>query len=304
MKRNILIGFFFILLTILIYYQIDYSTDYIPKKLNCKFKNNEIIEGKNHFSQSRVAVCGLLRDKGYLMRNIKENINRLISQFADYKIYIIENDSVDDTREKLLKWANEDNKIEILGCGLNASKCNLSLTKTTEHSIDYPRIKKMVDLRNVYMDKISNEDFDYVVMLDMDLVAYMYLDGLWNSASYFLKYPYIDSICANGVWANSFQYHDSFAHKEEGVNSELQKGVNDLWCQANLKYKCGDGLQRVTSCFSGFTIYRYNSIKNNRYSFQIDKYGDPLCEHVTFNRNLNYVYLNPQMYFIILQNDL
>ena len=48
-----------------------------------------------------------------LLRKQAETVGGL---FADYAILVVENDSQDGTRAKLLEWAKENRRVRVLGC--------------------------------------------------------------------------------------------------------------------------------------------------------------------------------------------
>ena len=52
---------------------------------------------------SSIIVCGIVRDAGKGLKNNIPVIDELCSYFKDYRIYVYENDSKDDTKELLMK---------------------------------------------------------------------------------------------------------------------------------------------------------------------------------------------------------
>lgn len=154
-----------------------------------------------------------------------------------------------------------------------------------------------------YINKISPEEYDFVIIIDFDLMTSLYIDGLLNSAYYFNKFPEIDMIGANGVNINhsiilqiilgKFEYYDSYAMIPiyKYIDSTI-KTSGDL----------NKDLIRMKSAFGGMVIYRFKNIHGNRYKYEEDKYEVAVCEHVVFNRSLNNIFINPRFILPVLKN--
>jgi hypothetical protein len=291
----------------------------VSQLLQCPNINQTKIEyGRKHFSQSRVIICGLLRDRQSHIKRLKEQLNIIAQLFADYAIIIVENDSIDDTRGELINWAKEDQHIHIIGCDNQTNSihpCNLSLAPTQIQFLpETKRIEKMVRLRNIYLDYIdkhfSLNQFDYVIIEDLDLTSYTYIDGLFSTAFYLNDDLTIDAICSNGMYYNrvfgnriSYEtYFDPYAHKDE-YNQGWSMAYNDIWSSFFRKYSCDNTLIHVQSCFSGRTIYRYKSIKGKQYRTYLDHNNQAVCEHVGLHETLNKMYLNSEMIFYVVENN-
>ena len=294
------------------------ENQHLPDLLSCsKVNETRINHGRKHFSESRVIICGLIRDRESHIKRLREQLLPLTKYFADYAIVIVENDSKDGTREELINWAKNDHHIHIIGCENQTNSihpCNLSLAATKAQFIpETKRIEKMVQLRNIYLNYIDNHkqlnQFDYVIVEDLDLTSYTYLNGLFSTGYYLNTNTTIDAICSNGIFYNqvlgnliSYEtYFDPYAHKDQ-ENQNWSMTYNDLWSSFFRKYPCDKDLINVQSCFSGRTIYRYRSIKGKRYRTYLDQNNQAVCEHVGFHQELNKMYLNSEMIFYIVEN--
>ena len=82
-------------------------------------EQSDIIDiGKNYIKNEKLIITGTIRDGyPYLEKTIKNLYKDIIPLFKDYVILIVENDSKDNTRQVLLKYANNDPKFKVLGCG-------------------------------------------------------------------------------------------------------------------------------------------------------------------------------------------
>lgn len=273
---------------------------------------SKVVEGFEFMKNKKVVICGLLRDVSRsknTVQSIKQRVEEVGSLFEEYKVVIVENDSSDNTREELINWADVNPNVFILGCGVNTrEKCKLNLPKTDSHNVDEKRMRKMVKLRNMYLDYIKQNfsGYDYVVMWDLDILGRVYLDGIANSFGYIRQDPTIQTMCANGVYRAPMGlsiYYDSFAHQEYNEPKDrtvIGRALNSVRSQLRgLKTKLGDPPRQVDSCFAGFAIYSLSSLisSNVEYSYVEDE-----CEHVTLHKGLTRVFTNPSMIFLVLVN--
>jgi hypothetical protein len=279
-----------------------------PDDFDCKFDPEKIKEGLDFFKTKRVIITGLLRDSDDNMPTIKMNVDKLAKLFDDYCVLVVENDSKDATRQSLLDWAKTNDKITVLGCGENADTCQLDLPRTIVHGNASSRIRKMVLLRNIYMDYIEQnpdkfDDFDFLVAIDMDILGTFYNDGMGSAAWYFMNDKTIQGLCANGVnfWNLAFtvvpRYHDPYAHVEDGNDTYKLPHVGPYWTVPT----CTENPWKVKSCFNGFTIYRLSSIAGKQYKLE-ESNGTAACEHVSFNKQLDNIFMAPYLLFAIIEN--
>jgi len=266
--------------------------------------SQKVQDGFQRMKHLRVNICGLLRDVGDRMDDIIKKVEGVGNLFDSYTVFIVENDSEDNTREKLLEWSEKNPHVVILGCGINKEKCNLNLQRTQGHSVTRNRIEKMTHLRNIYLEYSKQVPSDYTIVWDMDVLGALYHDGLANTLSYMESQPSIDAMCSFGMYR--FYplniYYDTYAHIEKGDTFHIdKKSLHDFQKGfLEVRYARGEEPREVVSCFSGFTVYRSKSIERVQY----ENPGDNLeCEHVGFNRKLNKVLLNPSMIHLIMRND-
>lgn len=279
-----------------------------PDDFGCKFDPEKVKAGLDFFKEKKLIITGLVRDSNGNMETIKSNVAKLANLFNDYCVLIVENDSKDQTRQSLLDWAKTNDKITILGCGENADTCQLDLPRTVIHGHDSSRIRKMVLLRNIYMDYIEKnpdrfDDFDFLVALDMDILGTFYDDGIASSAWYFMNDPKIQGLCANGInfWNLAVtivrRYHDPYAHLETGDQEYKLPSIGPYWTVPT----CSEDPWKVKSCFNGFTIYRLSSIVGKQYKLEGSN-DRAVCEHVSFNKQLDAMYMAPYLVFVVIEN--
>lgn len=285
-----------------------------PDEFYCPKREKESQQGLEFFKTKRLIIAGLVRDSDDNIDIMKQNVKKLEQYFLDICVLIIENDSKDRTRPMLLEWAKEDPRIHVLGCGLNADTCHLDLPTGIIKDHGSKRIRKMVLLRNIYMDYISEntntfKNYDFLIAIDFDIKGTFYSDGIGGAGWHFATKPQLQGLCANGVNIGNYglfikhNYHDPYAHKELKEGKGVLKRLTSHWgiSLPPDRTKCSDDIRQVRSCFNGFSIYRLSSIMGKHYEFK-EEDGEVLCEHVTFNTQLDQFYLDPHFIFVILAN--
>lgn len=267
--------------------------------------------GLAHLKTKSVVITTLLRDAAKNLPQIQRRAEKVGKIFKDYRIIVVENDSSDGTRIRLLEWRKRNPKIIILGCGVNSpEECHIpsASQKTDGHSVDRKRIGKMVGLRNVYLDYIKRNlpHFDYTVMWDMDIIGTVYLDGIINSIGHLETSKNTDGICAYGIyrWGPLTLYYDTYAHLDHGDNFHIDlKTIHDLKKGLAVRYPRGTPPKKVDSCFSGFTIYRTSSLLGKEVRYDMSGEENLECEHVRLHKHLKNMYMNPSMIHLVLMNE-
>jgi len=279
-----------------------------------QFTDEEIKKGRQEIQNSRVVFAGLIRDKEDRISYLQKRLEALSKPFRDYHILIVENDSKDKTRERLLEWHQKNPKVTILGCGENVPRCILGLESTKSRSHSSNRIKKMSQLRNIYVNYLRENfsDWDYLVVNDFDLLADL-SDMGWKSAfGHFKQDQSLSAISAYGFYDLFFKkiFYDDFAFVP--LNSPIEVD-NVKESPFRLKEKIEmelylletkKELVEVKSAFSGLTIYRISHIPANaRYDFCHSE-DKKACEHSYFNQYLNKIVIHPGLKYRIIKNNL
>jgi len=300
-----------IIVVLVIFYSptADYflGTETTPTTFNCKWNHTHLKDGKEHFKNSKVVIAGLLRQREDIIDFLKPRLSLLTKQFGEYKVLFVENDSTDNTRKELLKMAQLNNNVLVLGCEVNASQCKLNIPITDRDQLtdkDYMtrRIAKMVTLRNVYLKFVHEHlsDYDYLIVWDFDIYGSFYLDGIWSSGYFFHSEPSVDAMCANGRWrvvGSVFKYYDDYAHED---SADETSALPVLW--RSYSEGCGSKLYKVNSCFNGLSMYRISSLKNLEYSLGFHPNGEVICEHIPIHRKLPNMYLNPSLVYSVREH--
>lgn len=315
-KLNILLLAIAIILSILflyIYKSRNYKYQY-QYQYQYKYKINKdiIMIGKKHLSESSVVFCGLLKNCSKNIPHIKKSLYDILSKCRDYKVLIVENDSIDNTRARLLEWSREDSNVIVLGCGVNREECkiySIRVNNLKDHS--RKRMDKMVYLRNIYLEYIYSNfsKYDYTIVYDFDINGKLFMDGFYNCF-----YNLLNNTDINAISPNSFRYnyennkffkptiyHDPYAFiKDNPITEEDyiddEKKLIDVDIITNT-----EKLTRVKSAFAGITIYRTKSLYGKYYT-TFDIADKAICEHAGLNFQVSNIYIDPKFEYLILDN--
>lgn len=244
--------------------------------------------GRARMARMRVAFAGLARDLGSILPLTIRRLERLGALFADYRAIIYENDSVDDTRAILHRWAVSNKRVHV--------------TSEDRHDPRNPttrclrRIERMALYRQRCHEHILDRhgDFDATILIDLDIQGGFSLDGI---ADTFGRDDW-DFVGSNGLIfrreglrINALRQYDMWALRFDEAMTPLRTA------QAHRhRYRAGDPLVPVTSCFGGLGIYTMKAFRTGRY-------GATDCEHVVFHRSLmeaghGRLFLNPSQVVI------
>jgi hypothetical protein len=242
-----------------------------------------VASGLRRMRESRVVIAGVVRNAVEVLPRTIERIKRLSKLFADYRIVVYENDSVDGTSELLTAWTGGEPRVSV--------RCDARGAPVSPKTRSKLRGDRMADYRNCYHRLIASRfpDFDYVIVLDMDLRGGWSNDGIANT----FGCDDWDFVGSNGLilqrarWRfNTWLHFDAWAFRRFGSFDPIGcREVNDyIW-------RRGEPLQPVYSCFGGLGIYRMPAFLSGRYN------GDD-CEHVQLHRAMREAgfdrqYLNP-----------
>jgi len=293
------------------------STKYIQDDLLSYSKQVET--GKKQAKKSTIVIAGLLQNAAFHIPSLIQRCQTMVSDFRDYRIVIVENNSTDDSRKYLLEWAVRDPKVIIL-CNdpfiTQIAECDISSLfvksgNADEHSPFPSRIQRMSYLRNIYLEHIKHyySHFTYLCVMDMDLQGNLFLDGFYHSIYLLQENKKIDGITGNGMIlleSDNFYYYDSFAHIEDNEpimwENTSDKSQHDNYVHTHITHRYSSQMihDKVRSAFGGIAIYTLTSIKKhkNKYDFSSNYYS---CEHAFFHTNLN-IWVNPRFLFLITKN--
>lgn len=222
-----------------------------------------------------VAFCFIVKDGDkYLEKNLMK-----IIQFGDlyldnYRIYYVENDSVDKTNYILENFKKKYKNIYGKHLKLDGKHSTQLCNKFDERNCSN-RTRRLAFIRNQVLNQAKKwKECNYMIMLDFDFIDFD-MNELHNMFNIIKNSKNINGIFGMSISHNSCLY-DVSAIKPSHKLIEIY-----------LKKK----LVKVDSAFSGFGIYKMNHIIDNNLKYN-EKTND--IEHTDFNKQIKnlYVYTN------------
>lgn len=231
----------------------------------------------------RVAITGLARDLGPVLPITIRRIENLTRSFADARIVVFENDSRDETRSELVRWAARNRQVELI------TEVRADPVNPTTRCL--ARAARMAAYRTRCQEAVlaSCAGFDATIIIDFDIQGGFSCDGIASS----FGQPGWDFVGSNGLICrrhglrmNALRQYDTWALRFDDRLTPLSTSA-----AGGLVYERGEPLVPVTSCFGGLGIYTMEA-------FRAGRYGSDDLEHATFHRSLaaagfGRLFLNP-----------
>ena len=227
----------------------------------------------NNYFNLNIIICGVCRNISDFIFNSFHKFIYLTYYFKNSKIIIYENDSNDDTLEKLIFFKNL------------FSSFNIEIILLTEKNIQGSITQRIAHGRNYILDYISLHQLnpDYLIHMDMDdILTQFKCDSIIK--------PFKSNFEWSMLGGNSKIYYDMWALRT------LDKPNKDFWIDKKKDNKyiiskdkilesyfiiSSDSKPiQVVSCFNGIGIYKYNHIINCKYD------GTTTCEHISFHQEM------------------
>ena len=244
-------------------------------------------KGREDAKSLKVAFVAICRNAMPFLPFTLEAVRKTGECFGDYKVFIYENDSVDETKDVLRGWADGVRTF----CSLNDNG-RPHLNYTTEPV----RTIALAEYRNACRKWASEKarGFDYVVVFDTDPWGGFSIGGIMNtigrletrdhwSTSGMASYSW----CEWGPpsWPHRQACHyDAFACRWTWWKPRQQMFWFHLWHPP-----VGSPPVKMNSAFGQLAVYRTKQ-------FLTGVYDGSDCEHVTFHRSMGGdFYLNPSM---------
>jgi hypothetical protein len=221
-----------------------------------------------------VAFCFIVKDGSkYLEKNLQNIIDLSILFCDEYKIFYVENDSIDNTKEILEKFKLKNNNI--FGKHLNFSDSKYS-TELCSNNFDFncsKRLNRLAYLRNIALNQAKEWSLcNYMIMLDLDFIDFDKKEFI-NMFNLINKNKNIDGIFGMSITTRGNLY-------DIGAVKPLTKILAII-----LENK----LIKVNSAFSGFGIYRMKLIIDKNLNYNVN--SNDLVDHISFNENFNNLYV-------------
>ena len=222
-----------------------------------------------------VAFCFIVKDGyEYLERNLLKIIKFANLYIKNYRIYYVENDSIDKTNEVLNRFKSEHNNIYGEHLKLDG-KHSTDLCKNSINPNCSNRTRRLAYIRNIVLDQAKKwKECNYLFMLDLDFIDFD-INELYKMFNIIKNNEYISGIFGMSYTPKNYLY-------DIGAIRPLNKIINIFFKQY---------LVKVSSAFSGFGIYKMKYIIDNNIRYNEETNS---IEHIDFNNNFEnlYVYSN------------
>lgn len=218
----------------------------------------------------KVAFIGIVKDgKAYLQRNLD-----LLGELGQ-DVYIVENNSVDGTKEILKDYETRGVLKKVVTLDLDGRN---ALSLCNGHSLCSERVRRLAYIRQQGLDAVlqSGIPYDYVCAVDLDFVSFD-RDALLDMFGHMETHGDVD--CMFGMsYVSKYVPYDTAAVKP---NYRLIP----IYIETNRYVP-------VASAFSGFGIYRVSSIIRTGARYDYETITD--VEHVHFNAYFDKVLVDTQ----------
>ncbi len=243
--------------------------------------NNSHISSLKPFDKSSVLICGTARNVSGKLDKFVLYTDKAFSGFEKTSYLICESFSSDGTWEKLLALRSNRDDFNCLQDGQIDER-------------EFRRTVRIASARNQLQETIKKnfENFDYVVMMDLDGVnrnlTRENVESCWQHSEW------------DGVTANQpLRYYDIWALRAKGwcetdcwnEYAALRKNMSH---KRALKIAVTSKIRSISSntppipvqsAFGGLAIYRMEAFLSSKYA-GVDAEGVELCEHVPFHKGL------------------
>lgn len=273
------------------------------------------LDSMRRCKNKKIILTGLCQDNGGNVLSMwLPFIKKIQGYFKDYRVIIVENDSLDNTRDLLLREAEHDHRFIVL-CDQNRPEntktCKLGLRSIQNGDEKETHLQKRLSVlrkfRQVYWDYIKDKygDYDYMAVIDWDLQGELSLPGFFHGL-YYIEH-HCDVIASNSFhkMKNDYQFYDTFPLLNNHRCHDLQQNklVQDHMMKIKMYTKTLYGSAYpvpVESAFGGIALYNIPQLIRKQSSY-LHPHCPIECEHSTFHHHLD-VYIDPWMTFYIIQN--
>jgi Cryptococcal mannosyltransferase 1 len=246
-------------------------------------------------SESRIAILGAARNIEKTIGTFYETLLSAFSQFKRVTFYLVESNSTDNSKDKLLKLSE------------NVSNLNFE-SVVSELNLEFGnRTQRIAEARNIALEFARQNfiNYEYIAVADLDEINFDLTEkavlSCWDHSEW-------DMLSAN----QSEFYYDIWALRAAGWSErDCWREYDELKVQIGNKkafeiainkkrrrIKPNSELIRVNSSFGGLAIYRTEAYFEGSYS-GVDKKGEAVCEHVEFNSKLishdRKLFINPRL---------
>jgi len=243
-------------------------------------------------AQSRIVVCGVVRDSETVIEREIQRILTALSIFKEVAIIVIESSSSDSTLSRLARVARNEKRL---------------IFEHIKHNGPYAHLRsaRIAEARNralhILNEKFTNVDYVYVVDLDgvnRDLKAEAVLSCFnysnWEMMSSNQPGGYYDILALRHTFWINYNYGEAYTELKKYFPEDLAKYIS--LDSKSLKIPISNPIIPVQSAFGGGAIYVFEAIRGKTY-LGVDLFGNQICEHLSVNLAIGQegggLYINP-----------
>eukprot|EP01001_Neometanema_parovale_P007710 NODE_4003_length_1130_cov_7.781529_g3810_i0.p1 GENE.NODE_4003_length_1130_cov_7.781529_g3810_i0~~NODE_4003_length_1130_cov_7.781529_g3810_i0.p1 ORF type:complete len:333 (+),score=29.14 NODE_4003_length_1130_cov_7.781529_g3810_i0:72-1070(+) len=287
-----------IVLTVLVYWVLEANHAGMPwsRQLH-NLRVNALCssaDGDYDLPQSRsphhLAIAGMVKNAASTLAPLLENLGWLACEFASGDILVMENNSNDDTPEKVRQWQ------------LAPAQCRTVRKHLLQPEVDpargvFGRTNRFAIYRNMQLQWAKDTGATMLLLVDFDITALDIQPILYRASSWLQQQTVT---CSHGLYGPG-HYRDTFATVlDDGryIFTETRRGANAI---------LQEGAPRlpVRSCFGGAALYDLGAIRKTTckywqeteamqqyptmatYLAAMDTPGvHSMCEHIPFHHCL------------------
>jgi len=234
-----------------------------------------ILRGREVAARSTMAVCCLVRDEARAVaRNVPEMLGFLKTHFRDGRMYVLENDSADGTKDVLRDL--EALYPESLRCDMRDGVSGTRAKKLPEAG----RMNLMTRLRQKCLDWVLRDsvdfDPDFIMIVDIDY-DHLWFPGVLDSLA---DADAWDVACANSISDDGRMYDWGSFGDANGKKSFTRQGRPFRMRSGPRRFR------RYSYCFGSMSLYKTSIVRQrSRFARYGLVEGNP-HEHSRFVRDL------------------
>ena len=225
---------------------------------------------------SQIVLGSCIRQQADTLAVFLRDADRLKERVPQLKVILFENDSLDETRTVLSRWAESRPHVSIV----------------LHHKLLGSRTERLSVCRNTILRQVRHDAAaEYLVMMDSDYTQHVNIEAIVQSIR-----THKDK---TATFANTLPYHyDVWALRHPAYS------YSDVWRNGLLTYFTKWPLHipeksppvEVRSAFNGIGIYRLSDVRQTECEYT-GRYPDryPICEHVPFHECLRLNVVNASL---------
>lgn len=245
-------------------------------------------------SQSRIVVCGIVRDSEDVIVHELQTILSALNIFKEVFVIVVESESTDSTLVRLNSIARNEKRL---------------IVEHIEHSgtNSHFRSVRVAEARNRTLQILNSEfskiDYIYVIDLDginrdltADGVMSCFKYGNWTMMSSNQPKGYYDILALRQEFWCNYDYGTAFLELKKYFSEDLARYIS--LDSKSLKIPISNPIIPVQSAFGGGAIYVADALKDKLY-LGVDSFGRQICEHLNvnlaINQELGNMFINPAL---------